>query len=62
MSRTTKTPPVKNSDLLTFNEAMAYLKVSRSTLYRLMWFDGLPGHKVGAGWRFYKEDLNKCIR
>lgn len=47
--------------LLTFKEAMGYLRVSRSTLYRLMWSGQLTGHKVGANWRFYREDLRACI-
>jgi excisionase family DNA binding protein len=43
--------------LLTFKEAMDYLRVSHSTLYRLMWPGQLTGHKVGSTWRFYREDL-----
>jgi excisionase family DNA binding protein len=47
-----------NRDLLvTFREAMSFLRVSRSTLYRLMWSGKLPGYKVGATWRFYERDL-----
>lgn len=45
-----------------FNEAMCYLDVSRSTLYRLLWSEQLPGYKVGSQWRFKKDDLDKCIR
>jgi excisionase family DNA binding protein len=47
--------------LLTFKEAMSYLRVSRSTLYRLMWSGQLTGHKVGSTWRFYHEDLRACV-
>ena len=47
--------------LLTFKEAMSYLRVSRSTLYRLMWSGQLTGHKVGSTWRFYREDLRSCV-
>jgi excisionase family DNA binding protein len=47
--------------LLTFKEAMGYLRVSRSTLYRLMWSGQLTGHKVGSTWRFYREDLRACV-
>jgi len=43
--------------LLTFKEAMEYLRVSRSTLYRLMWAGQVRGHKVGSTWRFYQQDL-----
>lgn len=47
--------------LLTFKEAMTYLRVSRSTLYRLMWSGQLTGHKVGSTWRFYRDDLRACV-
>lgn len=43
--------------LLTFKETMDFLRVSRSTLYRLMWAGQLRGHKVGSTWRFYRQDL-----
>jgi len=47
--------------LLTFKEAMNFLRVSRSTLYRLMWSGQLHGHKVGSTWRFYKQDLRSVV-
>lgn len=47
--------------LLTFKEAMDFLRVSRSTMYRLMWSGQLRGHKVGSSWRFYREDLLAAV-
>lgn len=52
---------IQDDVLLTFKEAMNYLRVSRSTLYRLMWSGQLTGHKVGSTWRFYLEDLRACV-
>jgi excisionase family DNA binding protein len=52
---------IQEDVLLTFKEAMNYLRVSRSTLYRLMWSGQLTGHKVGSTWRFYREDLRACV-
>src|ERR1700719_4368788 len=52
---------IQDDVLLTFKEAMGYLRVSRSTLYRLMWSGQLTGHKVGSTWRFYREDLRACV-
>ena len=52
---------IQEDILLTFKEAMGYLRVSRSTLYRLMWSGQLTGHKVGSTWRFYREDLRACV-
>ncbi len=47
--------------LLHFKEAQDYLRVSRSTLYRLIWSGQLRGYKVGDLWRFYQDDLDKCV-
>lgn len=52
---------VQEETLLTFKEAMSFLRVSRSTLYRLMWSGQLCGHKVGSTWRFYKQDLRSVV-
>lgn len=47
--------------LLTFKEAMEFLRVSRSTIYRLMWSGQLRGHKVGSSWRFYESNLLDAV-
>ncbi len=47
--------------LLTFKEAMSYLRVSRSTIYRLMETGQFTGHKVGNTWRFYLADVKACV-
>ena len=54
-------PMIQDDVLLTFKEAMNYLRVSRSTLYRLMWSGQITGHKVGSTWRFYRDDLRACV-
>jgi len=48
--------------LFTFKEAMAHLRVSRSTIYRLMSSCQLIRHKVGSQWRHYRSDLRACVR
>ena len=47
--------------LLTFQEAAEFLRVSRTTLYRLLDSGQLAGHKVGRSWRFYKKDLHAFV-
>ena len=51
-----------SSPLFTLKEAMEYLRCSRSTLYRLMWSGQLPRYKIGSTMRFYKTDLDGCIK
>ena len=55
-------PPLNLEPLLTFKEAMDYLRVSRTTLYRLMAARTVPGHKVGHNWRFYAAELRASVR
>ena len=43
-----------------FDEAMGYLRTSRSTIYRMMWSGQLTGYKVGNTWRFTQEALDNC--
>ncbi len=57
----TNTLPPSDAVLLTFKEAMQFLRVSRSTIYRLMWSGQLRGHKVGSTWRFYVNDLLDAV-
>lgn len=45
------------SEVITFSEAKKYLKVSNSTLYRLVQSRKIPASKVGRAWRFRKEKL-----
>ena len=47
--------------LMKFEEAQRYLRVSRSTLLRLMWAGKITGHKVGGTWRFYVKDVQSLL-
>jgi excisionase family DNA binding protein len=48
--------------LYTRKEAQKYLRVSRSTLNRLLKEGTLRGFKVGTQWRFTKEQLKGCVK
>lgn len=47
--------------LLTFDEAVAYLRVSRSTLYRVLRTGRLRGRKIGRKWLFSMADLHSLL-
>ena len=49
------------ASLIDFNETKQYLKVSRSTLYRLLQSGRIPASKVGGQWRFRRERLDKWL-
>jgi len=49
-------------DFMTFRETMAYLRISRSTLWRLMTGKGLTAYKVGSTWRFSRAEVDAYVR
>ena len=53
------TSPMRASaKLLTVNELADYLRVHRSTIYRLLKKGQLPGFKIGSDWRFNVEAID----
>ncbi len=45
--------------VLTVNELAQYLRVHRSTIYRLLKKGQLPGFKIGSDWRFNVEVIDE---
>ena len=45
--------------VLTIGELAEYLRVHRSTLYRLLKRRQLPGFKIGSDWRFNVEAIDE---
>ena len=51
----------KPSDVLTIEELSSYLKIPRSTLYKLVREGKVPSQKVGRHWRFRKEAIDRWL-
>ena len=49
-------PEVK---VITVGELTEYLRIHRSTLYRLLKRQQLPGFKIGSDWRFNVEAIDE---
>jgi len=49
------------SQVLTFDEAKQFLRITTSTLYRLVQNGVVPASKVGGQWRFKKERLEDWL-
>jgi len=47
---------------LTLEEAAAYLKMGKSTIYTLARTGHLPAHRAGKVWRFDAAELDECLR
>jgi excisionase family DNA binding protein len=51
-----------SDDIMNIENLTAYLKISRSTLYKLVQNGRLPGQKVGKRWRFHKEAIDEWLK
>jgi len=47
--------------VMTITELSAYLKISKSTLYKLAQEGKVPGQKVGRHWRFHREVIDEWL-
>jgi excisionase family DNA binding protein len=47
--------------VLTIDELAEYLKIPKSTLYKLAQEGKVPGQKVGRHWRFRKEAIDRWL-
>lgn len=48
-------------EVFTIDELSKYLKVSTSTLYKLLAEGKVPGQKVGRHWRFSKAVIDRWL-
>jgi len=51
-----------SSDVLTIDELSVYLKVPKSTLYKLVREGRVPSQKVGRHWRFHKDAIDDWLK
>jgi len=51
----------KPGAVLTIEELSAYLKIPKSTLYKLVREGKVPSQKVGRHWRFRKEAIDRWL-
>ena len=47
--------------VLTVDELAEYLKIPKSTLYKIAKEGKIPGQKVGRHWRFRKEAIDRWL-
>ena len=48
-------------DVMTLNEVAEYLRIPRSTVYKLVQEGRIPGQKVGRQWRFHRAVVEKWL-
>lgn len=52
---------MKFGDVLTIEDLSDYLKISKSTLYKLVREGKIPSHKIGRHWRFRKVTIDRWL-
>jgi len=57
---TTRQNPV--DDVLNADEASTWLKIPKSTLYKLCADGDIPSAKVGRHWRFHRQTLETWLQ
>jgi len=50
-------PTKMDNEILTHDEVVEWLKIPKSTLYKLLNEKKIPAVKVGRHWRFLKADI-----
>jgi len=50
------------NEILTVGEVAIYLRVHRSTVYRLLRCKQIPAFKVGSDWRFERGSVDQWMR
>ena len=51
----------ERDEIMTMDELAEYLKISKSTLYKLAVDGKLPGQKIGKRWRFHKDAIDAWV-
>ena len=54
--------PEPASEVLTIEELSDYLKIPKSTLYKLVREGSVPCQKVGKHWRFHKNAIDRWLQ
>ena len=48
--------------LMTLEEVAAYLRLSKDTVYRMAQNGKIPAAKVGAQWRFQRQEVDEWLK
>lgn len=54
--------PVEGEEVLTVLEVARFLRVPKSTVYKLARLGHLPASRIGKHWRFLRRDVRDWLR
>lgn len=52
---------MQTGEVLTIDDLSTYLKISKSTLYKLVRENKIPCQKIGRRWRFRKNAIDRWL-
>jgi excisionase family DNA binding protein len=52
----------KYPEIITPEEVAEYLRVTRQTIYNLIWRKEIPAYKVGTHWRLKKDEVESWLK
>ncbi|MDK2743989.1 MAG: helix-turn-helix domain-containing protein [Nitrospira sp.] len=53
--------PARDGEILTVMEVARFLRVPKSTVYKLARVGELPASKIGKHWRFLRRDIHEWM-
>jgi excisionase family DNA binding protein len=53
--------PTRDGEILTVMEVARFLRVPKSTVYKLARVGELPASKIGKHWRFLRRDIHEWM-
>ncbi|HMN97670.1 MAG TPA: helix-turn-helix domain-containing protein [Phycisphaerales bacterium] len=53
--------PAPGNVVFTIDDLVAYLKLPKSTIYKLAQEGKIPGQKVGRHWRFHRSVIDRWL-
>ncbi len=57
----TESEPTRDGEILTVMEVARFLRVPKSTVYKLARVGELPASKIGKHWRFLRRDIHEWM-
>ena len=51
----------EQAEILTIDDLAGYLRIPKSTLYKLVREGAIPSQKVGKHWRFHKSAIDEWL-
>ena len=52
---------VPTGEVFTIDNLVVYLKIPKSTVYKLAQEGKIPGQKIGRHWRFHKDTIDEWL-